>query len=148
MISWWNVAQEHIETSRLPEQEVSHKRTFQLVATKKEVGIGNREERTHPVLYVPLMQNDVRLFENLRMRVIGCCPESKTLDLEFEEMQNTGIRKFKIDDVKLEGNILYLGTKVAIVCRKITHYGRAKLYISSARNIRVCSEPPKQTLAA
>jgi len=128
---------ERLAKNRFLEQEPAPSKTFKLAVTNERIDTFNGDENAYPIFYVPLMPNDVRLFKNLQMKIVACDSETKTLSLEFREAAVADEKKFTVGDIKLENNKLKIGNEVTIVCRQISKKGRAELYMSVLRNIKV-----------
>lgn len=129
-----------VETQRVQtkEQESARKRIFQLTPTKVRVGIGEESEKKHPCFPVLLTSYNPRWINNLRMSELNY--DQGTVTIMIEEFEVEGFRQLCLDEVKFDGDILFIGNDGKIACDQVRHNGEIKFFMSMAEDITVYSE--------
>lgn len=102
----------------LPGRETQETRSFRLPLTSKKVGIGPKGKNTYPVFPYHIKVGEIHNMGNLQVTSSHPCVETKTVELIFRETHCQD-HSICINDLRLDGDILRIGTKGEAVFRRI-----------------------------
>src|SRR3989344_805538 len=110
---------EQLHPPQTEEQEPNRRKVFQLSQTKTRIGIGAEPERKHPCFPVILTPYNSRWINNLKMSELCFDPVGRTVTIGIEEFEVEGFRRLSLDEVKFDGDILFVGNDGKIACDRV-----------------------------
>lgn len=124
-----------------PEIKGQEARSFILTVTQREVGVTSGRSRTHPVFPYHIRAGESYPIGNLQILAGVPCVETQSVELTLQDshVEDNGIC---LDELRLEGDVLLLGTKGAAALREIK--GEIiMLQMSLSRDIKLDMTIPK-----
>lgn len=129
-------------TRTISEQRERGIRTFRLLLTKREVGITSGRDRSHPVFPYHIKEGEQHMVGNLEISSGIPCLRTNSVEITFKD-SHSGDHGIRIDDIRLEGGILLLGTKGSAALREIKRNDIIMLEMSLSRSISIDMVNPR-----